>query len=105
VTVSCSGAQAESVSFSLSLAVVATRNGTHSMKARGHSLQYGLFLDSARTQLWGDGTAGTSVIKGSFALSNGHASQDYAVYGRMPGGQSEADAGAYNDTQVLSLTW
>ncbi len=105
VTVFCSGTQGETVSFTLSLATIPLRKVCRRLKSREQSLRYELYLDTGRTQMWGDGTAGTSVIKDSMVLSNGHVSQNYAVYGRMPGGQSEAGSGAYTDVVVLNLAW
>ncbi len=78
ITVSCSGSPGESVSISLSLA---THNEGRTMKAQQHAVQYGLYLDSARKQPWGNGTASTYVIKDTLILSNGHATQEYTIYG------------------------
>jgi spore coat protein U-like protein len=105
VTVSCSGAQGETVSFTLSLTTISVRSTGRRLRGGKQSLQYDLYLDPGRTHVWGDGTAGTSAIKGSIVLSNGHGSQNCTVYGRMPGGQNDAGSGAYTDAAVLNLVW
>ncbi len=105
ITVACSGTQTESVSYVLSLVTTAAKAEGRSLRGGMQLLHYGLFLNSARTQLWGDGTSGTSVIKDSITLTNGHASQDYAIYGRMPAGQNEASEGTYTDTAVITIAW
>ncbi len=105
VTVLCSGTQTEHVSYAVSLTRTAARAEDHTLRSAGHALRYGLFLNAARTELWGDGTGGTSEIKDSMTLTNGHGSQDYAIYGRMPSRQNDATEGSYLDTVVMTLVW
>ncbi len=105
VTVSCSGTQGETVSFTVSLTTTSEGSAVRRVRGRERSLRYELYLDAGRTQVWGAGTSGTSVIKGSMILSNGHATQDCAVYGRMPGEQNDASPGTYTDAAVLHLAW
>lgn len=105
VTVICSGTQTEHVSYVLSLTRTGDREKGAALRGAGHSLRYGLFLNSARNELWGDGTANTSEIKDSMTLINGHGSQDYVIYGRLPSRQSEATEGTYLDTVVMTLVW
>jgi spore coat protein U-like protein len=105
VTIICSGTQSERVSYSLLLTRTAKQAEGHVLRSAGHALRYGLFLNSSRTERWGDGTGGTSEIKDSMTLANGHGSQDYVIYGRMPSRQSEASEGTYLDTVVVTLVW
>lgn len=57
-------------------------------------LPYQLYRDSARTQVWGDGTAGTSTgTLGVFFV----ASQTFQVYGRIVQRQ-DVPVGNYSDT-------
>lgn len=64
------------------------------------NLSYNLFTTSARSIVWGDGTAST-VTQG--ATSAGLPSV-YTVYGRVPAGQY-ATTGAYSDLVTVTLTY
>ena len=63
-------------------------------------LNYNLYLDSARTTIWGDGTSGTSFITESPAPQN----RTYRVYGRTPLGQ-DVSVGLYTDTITVTIEW
>jgi spore coat protein U-like protein len=60
---------------------------------------YGIYLDAARSQVWGDGTMG-SVASGT---GNGTA-QNFTGYGRIPV-QTSPSAFDYNDTVVVTVTY
>ena len=59
-------------------------------------LLYNLFLDAARTVVWGDGTGGSSTGPGTARPGAGGTTTAY-VFGRVPSGQ-DAVAGAFADT-------
>jgi hypothetical protein len=99
------GTQSERVSYSLSLTRTAAQTKSQTLQGPGHALRYGLFLNAARTERWGDGNPGAPDIKDSMTLVNGHGSQDYVIYGRMPSKQSDASDGIYMDTLVMTLVW
>jgi len=63
-------------------------------------LDYNLYRDSARTQIWGDGTNTTYVLS---ALGTG-LKQSLLVYGRMPGSQRVAP-GSYGDVITVTIEW
>jgi spore coat protein U-like protein len=85
---------------------ISTANNTRSMQGPRRSLAYQLYVDAARTQIWGDGTSGTSPITGTLTVaSNGSVTQSFYVYGRVAGGQNSAEAGSYLDTLVVTLGW
>lgn len=65
-----------------------------------NTLSYALYLDSSRSQLWGDSTHGTSVVSG---VGSG-TTQALTVYGRIPTGSSPA-AGTYNDTITVTVSF
>ena len=67
------------------------------MVSGANVLGYNVFTDAARTQVWGDFTAGTSV---GFAPVGKNLS--LPVYGRMPPGQNVA-AGSYSDTLTVTF--
>jgi len=64
------------------------------------TLDYQLYLDSARTQVWGDGAGGTNTWT-SGALSDG-VDVHVPVYGRIRAGQN-VPAGAYADTITVTV--
>ena len=60
---------------------------------------YGIYLDAARTQAWGNGTVGGVAS----ATGNG-AAQAFTGYGRVPA-QVQAPALDYSDTVVVTITY
>jgi spore coat protein U-like protein len=67
-------------------------------------LAYQLYTDSARTTVFGDGTAGSSTVAVSGA---GYASPaNVTVYGRVLGSAAgAATAGSYTDTVLVTITF
>ncbi|HRP87667.1 MAG TPA: spore coat protein U domain-containing protein [Gammaproteobacteria bacterium] len=63
-------------------------------------LRYQLYRDAGRSQLWGDGTAGSVHV----GTGNG-VQQDIIVYGRVPAGQAMPAAGTYRDTVTATITY
>jgi spore coat protein U-like protein len=72
------------------------------LRQGGESLAYNLFSDAARTQVWGDGTAGTW----SYFIHNPQNNRDVVltVYGRVAAAQ-DAAVGSYADTVVVTLEY
>lgn len=70
------------------------------MRSGGSQLNYNLFMDTARTTIWGDGTAGTSRY-GPFNPPN---VIDLTIYGRVPALQ-DLPAGSYSDTIVVTVNF
>jgi len=64
-------------------------------------LAYNLFLDAARTIVWGDGTSGTAAY-GPIAATTGASSVH--VYGRAPAHQN-VHAGSYSDSLVITIQY
>lgn len=69
--------------------------GAREMRQGVEALQYNLYLDAARTVIWGDGTGGSAVGPGVTTRSGGTTTA--WVFGRIPAGQ-DAVAGAFSDT-------
>ncbi len=65
----------------------------------GTLLNYNLYSDSGRTQVWGDGTGGTFTVSGS-----GSGTFTNTVYGRIPPSQ-DARAGLNTDTVVITVNF
>lgn len=66
------------------------------------TMAYNLFLNAAFTQVWGDGTGGTTA----YFLHNPPNKKDVpvTVYSRIPAGQDVA-VGSYGDTVVVTLEY
>jgi len=82
------------------IAILGGRGGAsfeRSMTRGAAKISYNLYLDAARTRVWGDGTGGSGVHVGQ-------AGSEYrvSIYGRIPAHQS-APAGAYFDAVVVAL--
>lgn len=72
------------------------------MSGGGWELAYNLYLDAARTVVWGDGTSGTGRYGPSLPPEN----QDVTVtiYGRAPSRQN-LGAASYQDDLVVTLVY
>lgn len=69
------------------------------MTGSSATLNYSLYRDSNRTNVWG-ATTGSNVVTGT----GSGAAQSLNVYGRVPVNQT-APAGAYSDTVTVTVTW
>ncbi len=78
------------------------------LAAGASRLGYNLFRDAARTQVWGNASAGTTIITGSLkvgpGVGNRTATATHVVYGRIPQLQ-DADTGNYTDSILVTLTF
>ena len=72
--------------------------GARSMLNGANTLSYNLYLDAARTQVWGDESNGTS----NFSALLNQLPVTLSVYGRIPARQN-AKAGNYTDTVVITI--
>lgn len=69
-----------------------------------HRLNYNLYTDAARSQVWGDGSAGTARVGGSmaFVLLGLNVGASHTVYARLPAGQA-VTGGMYADRVTLTV--
>ena len=76
------------------------------MNAGTAQLNYNLFRDAARSQVWGDGTSSTATVAGTASFVWFQTSQtiNHTMYGRAPA-QQNASPGNYTDTIVLTITF
>lgn len=63
-------------------------------------IAYQLYLDSARSQIWGDGATGAV-----FGDTGSGADQAITVYGRVPAGQPLPPGGVYRDTVTATIVY
>jgi spore coat protein U-like protein len=66
----------------------------------GGTVSYQLFVDSAHTTAWGDGTAGTSMSTGTGTGNQ----QALSVYGVVPAQKTPAP-GSYSDTITATISF
>ena len=71
------------------------------MTAGANLLNYNIYTTTARTIVWGDGTASTGLLTGTGT----GAAQSVTVYGRVGSGQTGVPAGSYTDTVAVTITY
>lgn len=95
IALNCVGGSGSSYTLGLSTG----SSGTYSarkVKSGAISLSYNLYLNAAFSQVWGDGSGGTSVSSGSPVVS-------VSVFAKLPA-QTKPAPGTYTDTIIASLT-
>jgi len=74
------------------------------MFSGGNSLQYNLYINAGRTQVWGDATGGTAKESDSQFLVIGTSQYSYTTYGRIPALQDLAP-GTYTDSITVTVNY
>lgn len=93
------------VSYEIRLSTGQSGNyNTRQLRNAGSNLNYNLYRNAARTNVLGNGTAGTVFIADSYLLSVGVLTRNYPVYGRIPAGQN-VRAGSYTDIITITVTY
>jgi spore coat protein U-like protein len=100
VTYNCSGIGQNQITINLSRGGAPTFSPRRMLKS-SEALNYNLYLDAARTTIWGDATSGTSQY-GPIRPSGGN--DTLTIYGRIPAGQ-DASAGSYTDTVIATINF
>ncbi len=78
----------------------ASNFSARTMKSGTRTLGYQLYLDTARSTVWGDGTASSSTSAGTGTGS----SQSLTIYGRLPS-LANVVPGAYTDTVTVTISY
>jgi spore coat protein U-like protein len=94
-----------SVSYLIRLDAGANSGGTFNprkmlLSGGGDILNYNLYRNAARTEIWGDGTNSTFILSGTGSGVN----TPWLVYGRMPGRQN-VGVGIYTDSITVTIEW
>lgn len=89
------------------ITIILDRGGAPSFNPRrmrkvAEALNYNLYLDAARTTIWGDGTAGTQIYSDRNPPNNRNVT--VTIYGRIPAGQ-DVSAGAYTNTVTATINF
>jgi spore coat protein U-like protein len=96
-----------SLSLSVRISLDAGSGGSFASRrmvaGTGDTAAYNLYLDAARSTVWGDGTAGTSTARLS-VLALVLAAGAMPVYGRMPPKQ-DLRVGSYSDGIVATISF
>ncbi len=105
VTVRCDGVAGQFINYTITL----NSGNSGSFMPRkltngSFSINYNIYLDAARVNVWGDGNVGTGILSDSYVPIAGVNVRNYTVYGRIPGFQAVA-VGNYNDSLVATLTY
>ena len=105
ITVGCSFSPPVPADVTISIGPSPNSGGfdPRQMKLSGGSefINYNLYIDSGRTQIWGDGTGSTFTLTDRvFKRADWVAS----VYGRIPPGQ-DVSVGTYNESLTVTITW
>jgi spore coat protein U-like protein len=108
ITVTCTHTNNPAVRFDY---VAALSSGPGSYASRqltgtGDTLTYNLYTTAAMTTVWGDGSAGTATVAGSFVVGGGagrSGSDTQTVYGRIGAAQNVLP-GAYSTATPITVT-
>jgi spore coat protein U-like protein len=105
ITLSCTGRVGESASYTIALSPGMGPAVNRVMRSGASLLRYNLYSDSARRQIWGDGSNGSSTVSGSITISSSPTRRVFTIYGRIPNGQQVAQAGDYIDSIGVLLSY
>ena len=92
--------------------VVSLQKGSNSsynprtLRSGSNVLNYNIYRDAARTQIWGDGTNSTVRLNDTsdFVWFQTSQTDNYTMYGRIPALQ-DVRTGNYTDTIVVQVTF
>lgn len=79
-----------------------TGSFNRALQSGANRLSYNLYLDAARSSIWGDGTSGTVLYQNANPPRNQVV--NIPVYGRIPAGQ-DAAIGTYSDSIVVTVLY
>jgi spore coat protein U-like protein len=100
VTATCTNGSSYTLGLSAGLGTGASFAQRRMTRAGGsETLGYGLYRDSGRTQVWGDGSGGSSTVSGTGT----GAAQTSTVYATLPA--QSVQVGSYADTITVTVTF
>jgi spore coat protein U-like protein len=102
VTYTCGLLTLNPISIDLSNGSSASFN-PRTLKNGSDTLNYNLYMDAARSSIWGNGTGGTSHYTATLSPLSTY-NVTLTVYGRVPPLQ-DAAAGSYTDTVVVTINF
>jgi spore coat protein U-like protein len=105
IFVTCSGTVGEAVNYSVSLNQGGGTLLGRTLSGGSDSLRYNLFTNVGRSQVWGNGSAGTFVVSDRYNLTASTTTRQYTVFGCIPAGQRGIAANAYADMITITLDY
>jgi spore coat protein U-like protein len=107
ITITCThNGQAHTFNYTIALSSGSGSYATRQMAGAGDTLNFNHYTTLAHTTVWGDGTAGTATVSGSFLVPQGGGntgSQTQTVYGLI-GAPQNVTATAYATASPITLT-
>jgi spore coat protein U-like protein len=96
--------------YTVALSAGSTTGGTLAQRLLTNgtdTLQYNLYTTTARTTVWGDGTASTATVAGTGAGLAAAAAVTHTVYGRLVDSTANQNVspGSYADTITVTVTY
>jgi len=111
VTVVCTHVSGGASQISYSVALSTGGSGTYAQRRLSGTstpLAYNLYTNTARSIVWGNGTAGTAAPSNTVTVGpgvgNGRREDVHPMYGRISA-QQDALQGSYSDSIVITLTF
>ena len=108
VRVTCTNPLLVSVLVNYTILLSTGGSGSYAPRAMAsgiHLLTYNLYTNSGHTTVWGDSSAGTSIVSDGYTLAVlGSVVRDYPVYGRISARQN-AFVGSYNDSLIVTINF
>jgi spore coat protein U domain-containing protein, fimbrial subunit CupE1/2/3/6 len=105
IAVTCSGTAGDTAAYTITITAGLGSFSARKMLAGTDALTYNMYKDSACTQVWGDGSGGTSITSDSVTLTSSSLTSNYVVYSRIAGGQRTAKANVYSDSLLVTVTY
>jgi spore coat protein U-like protein len=102
ITVSCTKDQAYWVSLDAGLNDGGSGITARKMLKGSDTINYQLYRDSGRTQVWGLTNGGTPDVVSD---TGDGGNKTHTVYGRVPSGQANPAVGTYNDTITVTVNY
>lgn len=105
IGVSCDGIAGQAISYTVAINAGSSGSFVSRKMIYGpYALNYNLYLNAARTTIWGDGHVGSGIVADGYASIAGTNVRNYTVYGRIPVNQA-VPPGIYNDALIVTLTY
>jgi len=104
VSVQCTRGTSPAPTISLGAGLYPSSSFNRRMASGSNRLAYQIYTSSARTTVWGDGTAGTSTQSVATPVSSMLTTQAFTAYGKIAKGQDVA-VGAYTDTVTATVNF
>ena len=105
ISVTCSGTAGDTAAYTITINAGLGSFSARKMVSGADNLTYNLYKDSGCTQVWGDGSGGTSTISDSVTLISSSLTTNYVVYSRIAGGQRSAKAKTYSGSLLVTAVF